>query len=104
MLTFAVGHGANQRDVLHGVGDVSPAFGDLNVADGRGDGFGRTAVIRAGPGIKSFKLARSAAHEKQNASHAALPSIIGMKRHSLLPAQKASPARSKAYMPPEAAA
>src|SRR5947207_1183565 len=103
MFAFAISHGANQSDLLHRVGDMGPALSDLDAADGRGDGLGRTAVIRVGLGIESFELARSAAHEEKDASHAALPQLVGLKRHRLLPAQEARPCRSNGYIPQEGA-
>ena len=86
VFAFAIGHGANQRDVLHRVGDMGPTFGDLNTTDGGGDGLGRAAVVGAGLGVKGFELAGSAAHEEQDAGHAALAQLIGVKGHGVLPA------------------
>ena len=51
MFALAVGHRADQRNLLHGPGHRRPVLGDLYAADGRVDGLRRSTVGMARLGV-----------------------------------------------------
>src|SRR5262249_13390341 len=87
VLALAVGHGPDKSDVLHRLRDVGPVLGDLNAADGGVNRLGWSANARARLGIECLELARAAAHEHQDARHAALAQLLRVQGHGVLEAE-----------------
>src|SRR5262245_25885072 len=96
VLALAIGHRTNESDLFHRLGDIRPVLSDLDAADGGIDDLGRSAVGGARLGVERLELARSAAHEQQDARQAAFAQLLGMQRQGILEADKAESGRADA--------
>ena len=66
VIAFAANHRSHQRHLIHHLGSLRQAGGNLDALGRRTDGLCAAGNFLAGMRVKGFQLARSAAHPKHD--------------------------------------
>ena len=66
VIAFAANHRPHQRHLIHHLGSLWQAGGNLDALGRRADGFRAAGDLLTGMRVKGFQLARAAAHPKHD--------------------------------------
>jgi hypothetical protein len=93
VLSLFVGDRADERDVLHRLGGLLPAVGDLNSRSGRANGRSLSAVFRSRFGIEGLELAGAALHPQEDHGATLFAKLLGVHAHQLAKVERAGEER-----------